>query len=318
MKKINLLVLALVLALGAQVTNADFVFGTPATKVPNVNSSSADASPVTSPDGLELYFPSNRPHGADMDYCDIWVAMRETTDYEWGMPVILGPPVNSSAWEGDPSFSADGLELYFSDGGPPGWSGSTHRPGGYGGGDIWVSTRATRNDPWGEPKNLGPVINTSAFEGDAILSADGLEMFFGSDRRSSGDVELYVTTRATISDPWGEPVHLGPTINPNNSPWWDGDPEISPDGLTLFFSSWRPGGYGENDLYVTTRATRDDDWGPAVNLGPTINSADSDADPSLSADGSVLYFTRGQDSDRSSWDLWQVPIISIFKAHNPD
>ena len=310
-------ILAIVLILSAQVANADFIFGTPVTKVPNVNSSSCDACAAISPDGLELYFLSNRPNDTDMDYCDIWVATRETTDYEWGTPVNLGPPVNSSAWEGDPSFSADGLKMYFGDGGPPLWSGFTHRPGGYGSSDIWVSERATKNDLWGEPKNLGSGINTSAFEGDPVLSADDLEMFFSSDRRSSGDVELYVTTRATTSDPWGEPAHLGPTINPNNSPWWDSDPEISPDGLTLFFSSSRPGGYGGSDLYVTTRATRDDDWGPAVNLGPTINSAYSEGDPSLSADGSVLYFDRGQDGDRSSWDIWQVPIISIFKAHNP-
>ncbi|MHC4192345.1 MAG: hypothetical protein ACYSUB_22180, partial [Planctomycetota bacterium] len=308
MRSIRIVVsVVLVLCLVTEVVNADFTFGIP-TKVPNVNSSSADGPPATSPDGLELYFVSNRPHGADTGYCDIWVATRETTDDDWGTPVKLGPPVNSSAWEGGPSISADGLELYFEDGGPPTWTGYTHRPGGYGGGDIWVSTRAIKNDPWAEPKNLGPVINTSAFEGNPILSADGLEMFFGSDRLRLGDVELYVTTRATTADPWGEPAHLGSTINPDNSPYWDSFPEISTDGLTLFFSSWRPGGYGENDLYMTTRATRDDDWGPAVNLGPTINSAYSDAAPSLSADGSILYFAQGQDYDFSSWDLWQVSI----------
>jgi len=99
-------VVAIVLG-GSGIANADFTYGTP-TKVPNVNSSAGDWQPDISADGLTLYFMSNRPDGAN---CDIWVATRATTDDNWSTPVNLGPPVNSSAFEGGPSISTDGLEL---------------------------------------------------------------------------------------------------------------------------------------------------------------------------------------------------------------
>ncbi|MHC4565799.1 MAG: hypothetical protein ACYTE3_08565, partial [Planctomycetota bacterium] len=84
-------------------------------------------------DGLEAYFVSiNRPGGCGRE--DIWVCRRESPEDGWGPAVNLGPPVNTSACDSTPSISADGLELYFSNVGP---SGSTYRPGGHGGGDIW-------------------------------------------------------------------------------------------------------------------------------------------------------------------------------------
>ena len=89
------------------------------------------------------------------------------------------------------------------------------------------------------------------------------------------------------------------------------DPEISLDGLTLFFNSRGLGGYGTNDLWMTRRATRDDSWSSSMNLGPIINTSDEEADPSLSADGSILYFGRGVYGQLATWDLWQVQITPI-------
>jgi len=67
------------LMLGRQVARGDFIFGEP-TPVPNLNSASADTAPYMTPDGLELYFASNRDHGADLCYQDIWVVTRAGTD----------------------------------------------------------------------------------------------------------------------------------------------------------------------------------------------------------------------------------------------
>ena len=244
MKKIILLIMILILGMVTKQVNADFIFGE-SIKVPNVNSSSYDAQPSLSVDGLELYFISNRPHGGEIRYADIWVASRATTEEEWGEPVKLGAPVNSSASEGDPCISADGLELYFSD-----WlydcDGCKLLPGGYGGGDLWVSTRATIDDPWGEPVNLGPTVNSSAFDSDASLSADGLELYFNSNRPGGyGYCDIWVTRRATTSDPWGAPVNLGPTVNSSID---EGDAEISSDGLTLYFNRWNS---SSNNRYAT-------------------------------------------------------------------
>jgi len=70
---------------------------------------------------------------------------------------------------------------------------------------------------------------------------------------------------------WGPPVNLGPNVNSSAN---DGGASISADGLTLYFSSNRSGGFGGYDLWCTTRATINDDWDPAVNLGhpPTRNT----------------------------------------------
>ena len=286
---------------------ADFAFCKPA-EVPTVNSLSCDACPAVSQDGLELYFISNRPYGASLADFDLWTATRLTTGDEWGPPVKLSPPINSPAYEGDPSLSPDDLELYFN-GALPTFVGAPQRSGGYGDSDLWVSMRATKVDSWAEPVNLGPVVNSSAFEGDASLTADGLEMFFGSNRSGGhGDVDLYVTMRATTDDPWGPPENLG---SPVNTTYWDCDPGISPDGLTLLFCSRRPGGYGVPDLWMTRRATRNGLWSTPVNLGPVINTWEEEADPSLALDGSMLYFGRGRYPDLSSWNLMRAPVIPL-------
>lgn len=114
-------------------------------------------------------------------------------DYVFGTPTNLGSTVNSTACEQGASISTDGLELYFADHG-----GSPLRPGGYGGGDLWVTNRPTKDDPWGVPINLGPVVNSSANDEHPSLSANGLSLYFSSTRDGgSGAFDLWVTTRQT-------------------------------------------------------------------------------------------------------------------------
>ncbi len=77
------------------------------------------------------------------------------------------------------------------------------------------------------------------------------------------------------------PINLEPAVN---SSVIDTTPSISSEGLSLFFSD-RSGRYGSYDLWVTTRPTTDDEWGPAVNMGPTVNSAYREEYPSLTYSG---------------------------------
>jgi ketosteroid isomerase-like protein/Tol biopolymer transport system component len=171
------------------------------------------------------------------------------------------------------------LELYF----------ASDRPGGYGFDDIYVMTRATTEDDWGQPVNLGPIVNSSTADIAPCISADGLELYFcewGEPRPGGLGEDLWVTTRATKNDEWGEPVNLA-TVSSSS---YEFTPEISSDGLELYFESDRPGGYGLDDLYVSTRATTEDEWGTPVNLGPTINSSLWEHCPTISADGLTLFF----------------------------
>ena len=198
--------------------------------------------PSISADGLTLYFRSDRPGGYGRT--DLWVTTRLTKDDPWSEPANLGPTVNGPYDEGDPSISADGLSLYFSE-----WSSpeSHPRPGGHGSSDIWVVTRPTIETPWSEPVNVGPGVNGAYNDWHPCVSAHGLALFFASDRSGGlGRDDLYMTTRVTTADPWGEAVHLGPTINTS---LWDENPEISADGSILYFDAVRPGGMGELDLW---------------------------------------------------------------------
>ena len=174
-----------------------------------VNTAYWDQAPSISADGLSLYF-SIWPGGSSDD--DLWVATRPSVSDPWRSPVNLGATVNTSSYDWAPGISADGLTLYF----------SSYRPGGSGGDDLWLTSRATKNDPWGSPVNLGAPINSSLEECFPGVSADGRMLFFSDHMLGPwrpggyGGQDLWVTARATTNDPWGEPMNLGPAINHNS------------------------------------------------------------------------------------------------------
>ena len=297
MKKTISIVLVLALGLTAEVANADFVFGEPTNLGPIVNSSALENQPNISADGLRLYFQSNRPGGQGGN--DVWVTNRATRDDPWEAPANLGPAVNSSAGDGNPCIWPDGLTLYFQSG----------RSEGYGRSDIWVATRATKDDSWGPPMNLGPSLNTAYREGRTSILPDGLSLYLNSDRPGGfGSSDLWLSTRVTTDDPWGEPINLGSTVN---SPYNDFHHGVSTDGLALIFTSSRPGGLGLDDLWISTRSLIDAEWILPVNLGPIVNSSTLDRQPSISADGSTLYFSSTRSGGEGDYDIYQAPIIPV-------
>jgi hypothetical protein len=307
MKKTILFTLVLALLIASGITKADFTFSTPTNLGPAVNSSVWDYDSCISADGLLLFFGSTRNGGSGDS--DLWVAMRATIDDPWEEPVNLGPKVNTEYADADPTISTDGLSLFF----------RSNRPDGYGGTDLWTTTRATRDSEWSMPVNLGPDINTEYDEGDPSISADGLLLYFcdyGFPETKprpggNGGGDIWVTKRATPSDPWGEPVNLGPLVN---TAFHEYAPSISADGLMLFFDSDRPGGLGQFDLWVATRKTQNDPWDEPMHLGSKANSPEEERDPSISADGAILYFNSDQSGGYGYWDMWQVliePVVDL-------
>jgi len=200
-----------------------------------INSPYEDSFPRISTDGLSLYFRSTRPDG--LDHSDLWVTNRANLSGPWGIPVNLGPVVNSSDHDSCPYISPDSLSLFF----------NSTRPGGYGSYDIWVTTRKTMHDEWENPVNLGPIINSANLDGNPVISADGRTLFLHSYRPGGyGWIDIWVARRETVNSPWSEPANLGPKIN---SLYGDVKPFISNDGSTLYFQSNRPGGIGSWDLW---------------------------------------------------------------------
>ena len=298
-RDILILALAAVVMVSSRSANADYIFGIPLNLGPTVNSSAHDDTPSISADGLELYFMSYRDRG--YPYGELYVSTRISTQDPWGPPENLGETINSPDFDGLPCISADGLELYF----------VTFRPEALSGGAIWVTKRATRKDDWGSPEPLGRFFSGDVYTWAPAISSDGLELYISETNLNfEGDYQgdLWLISRPSISEPWGQPENLGPTVNSTAD---DGLPSISSDGRMLFFASNRSGGLGNRDLWVTKRATPDDDWGTPVNLGPNVNGGGYEIGPCVSADGRTLYFQSGQNRGTTNQDIWQVSIEPV-------
>jgi hypothetical protein len=194
---------------------------------------------------------------------DLFVARRHNKhdDFGWERAENLGCAVNSKYNDNGPTYFEDeatGITtLYFTRQNNPPTADS-----GY---DIYASTRIGDHGPFG-PAALVPELSSPQRDTRTAIRRDGLEIFLSSGRRgndavghSAGSEDLWVSTRATATDPWSPPLNLdlvnqrlgGPAIN---SKAFDGAPALSVDGTTLYFFSERPGGYGKRDLYVATRA----------------------------------------------------------------
>jgi serine/threonine protein kinase/Tol biopolymer transport system component len=215
-------------------------------------------------------------------------------DFTFGEPVNLKSviPAFNAVTDWINCFSFDGLEMHI----------SSTRPAGCGDADLWVLRRDAIDDDWGPLENLGPVVNGSNGDAYSSISADGLTLYFNSDRAGGyGKFDIWVTTRPTRNDHWGPPVNAGPKVNTADT---EACPWISADGLELYFQSYRPGGYGASDIYVTKRPTQDGPWGDPVNLGPLVNTAYSETEFSTSSDGLSLWLTSLRPDGYGSFDIW--------------
>jgi len=304
-RKAGALVLVLALGLIASVANADFVFGEPVNLGPPINTPSGDGNLFISADGLEMYISSDRSGG--LGYFDMWRSTRENADNPWG-PLVNVQEINSRYNEIFPCLSADGLILYFSDW--YNWNAAGDRPGGVGNHDLWMCTRASRNDPWGTPVNMGAPINSGSPDISPTISHDGLTFIFASNRSGGlGNYDLWMSTRPAAESDWAAPVNLGPPVN---SSAYEGEVCLSTDGLALFFCSNRPGGSGSYDMWVTTRRSQAAAWSLPVNLGPVINTSGMEGAPSLSPDLKTLYFGSDKPGGIGGWDMYEVPIVPIL------
>jgi Tol biopolymer transport system component len=266
--------------------------GTPGAH-PNFNTTFADGCPSVSRDGKTFFMASNRPGSQGLD---IWLARRASTDQPWGEPVNMGAPVNSASNDFCPMASRDGREFYF----------VSNRPGGCGGDDIYV-TRFRDDGSVEDPKNLGCTVNSAGNEAGPVPITEprGRTLLYFSSTRpggpnpeadgaTSGDADLYVSEMTGGS-------YAAPTLVAGvNSAQEDGQPYIQRDGLELYFFSTRPGGFGAQDIWRATRASVTRPWSEPVNLGEGINTAAGETRPSMSWDGTTLFFGSTRSTSESN------------------
>lgn len=256
---------------------------------PDFNTPSfVEGCPFISRDGKSFYIASNRAGG--YGGLDIWVSTRASANDPWGEPINVGEQVNSSADDFCPTIARDGHTFYFVSKKQIGEQGLDW----CGGGDIYVTR--LQNGGFEEPENLGCTVN-SAFEEFSPFplpeSDAGPVLYFSSTRPGLGTGgDIYMTE--SHGGAFG-PAQLVPGVN---SAFDDGQPNVRRDGLELFFYSNREAA-GGNDIYVASRPSTSASWTTPVNLGPDVNSAASETRPSLSWDGTTLFFgtTREGTSD---------------------
>jgi hypothetical protein len=250
------------------------------------------ACPSLSSDGLTLYFQGQLVNSSDYD---IWTATRSNRFGSFDPAVSLAPPVNSpTTLDYQPSISFDGLSLFL----------TSRRSGGLGIADNYVATRAHTNENFGTPVNLGDAVNSSSLDSGPDISADGLILFFQSDRPGSFGqfLDTYTAKRSSPSASFEAATNLGPSINQGDGA---ANPSISADGLSLFFASGDQANqpsFGGTDLWVRTRASLNDSWGDPVNLGPNVNSPFDDDFPDVAWDGKSITFA----SNRNGGGLYQI------------
>jgi WD40-like Beta Propeller Repeat len=207
--------------------------------------------------------------------------------YCYDTPIHLDAQINTPGFEGKPSLSASGLELYF----------VSDRPGALGGPgdqDIYVTKRKSINEPWGVPQRVPPPVSSAFFDITPSISIDGLDLYFGSNRPgpfSPPSPDLWVSHRTSVNDPWGEPVNLGTGVN---TPLFEGSIDVSPDQRVAYFAGVTPAFVF--DIYLSTRNSTDEPFGPRVKLMPPINSEDHDYGPALTPDGHTMFFTSSIDN----------------------
>ncbi len=200
----------------------------------NVNSRLHDGPAVVAPDGSLWYTRTNSAKSKNgVHRLCILHAQRDGDGWKGGDPFLYNNPECSV---GHPAISADGRWFLF----------ISDMPGGYGGTDIYICEN--RGGQWGEPRNLGPGVNTARNELFPFLAADGVLYFSSAGPPGLGGLDVFAS-RAGDRGEFNFAVNLGAPVN---SPADDFAFVIEPAGNTGYFTSDRAGGPGGDDLFAFT------------------------------------------------------------------
>ena len=198
-----------------------------------VNTVGHDAAVGMSNDGQNLIIYKDESGGGDL-------FLAHLDGDQWGAPERIEGDVNTGAWEGHATFSANMQVMYF----------ASERSGGYGGRDIWMAIKG-EDGRWGNVRNLGPKINTAENEDAPFLHPNGMILMFSSEGHNSmGGYDIFQVELTPKDSMWaepGEPQNLG---YPVNTPGDDKYFVLGLDGKHGYYSSGAAGGKGYQDIYL--------------------------------------------------------------------
>ncbi|MBL7843652.1 MAG: OmpA family protein [Cyclobacteriaceae bacterium] len=241
--------------------------------------------PVLTADQQELIFTRRLGSGGEHD--EDLVVSRKDDRGRWTSPVSISKNINSVLNEGTCAISADGRKLIFT---------SCMGRQSFGSCDLYQSIKI--GNEWTEPVNLGPNVNSSEWESQPALSADGRTLYFVSDRRGgSGRRDIWVSTLDEKGH-WTRAKNLGAPVN---TQYDEISPFIHANSKVLYFASKGHTGFGGYDILFSERT--DTGWSEPVNMGRPVNDYEDQFSLFITADGKRGYYsheeTSGQGSVRS-------------------
>jgi outer membrane protein OmpA-like peptidoglycan-associated protein/tetratricopeptide (TPR) repeat protein len=239
---------------------------------PNINTEDSEYLPTLTADGQWLFY-TKVIEGQE----DFYMSRKMNGEWQKGEPIdIINTPLN----EGAQTLTADGRLFVFT---------ACDRKDGYGSCDLYYSRQ--RNGRWQAPINIGRPVNTTAWESQPSLSANGEALYFSSKRPGGmGGRDIWVSYRQPDGS-WGKPENLGAPVNTARD---EEAPYIHPDNSTLYFMSDGHPGMGGKDLYLSRRG-EDGRFGEPQNLGYPINTKAHEGALFISLDGRTAYFATDRE-----------------------
>lgn len=250
---------------------------TPVVFVPGIISKNGPehSAAIFSPDGKEVYWSAGK------------IFYMQRIDNRWTVPQSLDLFGDSLHIDDQPFLSLNGKRLYINSEGrktskqgisPQEWSRYNNE-------DIWYVDK--QGQSWSKPKSLSSVINTNYLEAQASFNNNESVYFLSYLDGVDGECGIF---RAKIQNgKYSSAEALPECINSSAQDW---TPYIAPDDSYLIFSSYRDGGLGQGDLYVSFHDVNSDTWSEPVNLGEPVNTNTQERFPAVSPDGKYLFFTR--------------------------
>jgi outer membrane protein OmpA-like peptidoglycan-associated protein/tetratricopeptide (TPR) repeat protein len=270
---------------------------------PGINTADDEYFPTITVDGKTILFTrqikDNRVLGTFKEQEDFFVS-ELSANRLWETAKPMPSNVNTVNNEGAPTLAPDGRSLIFV--ACPDATGENYGEGRYGRGscDLFYTKRLGRN--WTNPQNLLGLVNTSNWETQPSLSADGKTLYFirgVRDRNGLLNSDIYVA-HIDSDGKWGAAERLPDIIN---TPQQEESVLIHPDGATLYFASKGHGGMGGTDLFVSRKDTRGN-WSKPENLGYPINTRFDENSLMVSAEGEVAFFASDRDGGYGGLDIY--------------
>lgn len=275
-----------------------------------INTALPELRPTISADGNLLFFicqnhPENTKYDEIPNSQDIWFSERDSFG-KWGEAVHLGYPLNTYYYNAVYWISPDNNRILIR---------NSFINGDYAGNGV--SMCYLRKDGyWSKPEMLR-ISNYGKYDrgrqNGASMANDGQTLLFYMTEESGGlNNDLYVCFLQDDKT-WSEPKSLGKKINLKK--FNETTPYLAPDGVTLYFSSNRPGGLGYNDIWMTKRLDESwQKWSDPVNLGSPINTPDMESFFTLDAGGEYAYMSTDLDSYGES----DIVRIKLLEREKPD